>query len=586
MEPGPSRPRRHTAEQACLLFETTLSESEEESDIDTPSFSGSESDNQNVQPPPMKQRRMDPTIDDSRPTDVPDWSEVTSGETNNNFRFAPPNGSGLQANLTVDSSPLDCFNVLFTAQVITYMVNSINAYAEHRCALNNPPRRQSLFANWYKVTVSELYKFFAVIVEMGIDPAISIREYFVSEDSPNYKKWYHNMFARPRFEALYHSMLHCAESAVADSKAKIEPFMNMLLMNFRTAFYPYQNLALDEMVVGYQGGWAYKMFNPSKPKKCDIKILGLYDSATGYVLNLWTYFGEQMSYKPDCDQDGSQAVKVFETLLEPFSKGHHIFADKCHTSMKLVSALSANGFYYTGTVNSNRQGFPPQLHSNHPSLGECKWYLTSHKDVDILCAAWWDKKADKPVVICSTRSSVQMVTQVIRRNTTEKPAVIQSYNENINGCDRADQQSGHYGLFSRKTVKWWKKLFYFMLELCQTNAHVLYSLSHEKRISLLDFKKKLVKGLTKLSVLTMTDEEKAREEARHPGRPAVSLPERFVGNKHLVAHSPNDRICHYCSKGTGKRMRTNFFCSGCSTKPHLHPKDCFERYHTDKNFVV
>ena len=434
------------------------------------------------------------------------------------------------------------------------------------------PSSQTVFANWYPVTESELYKFMAVIIQIGIDNVKSIRLCWASGDSPSYKPWYHRMFARPRFEAIYHSMLHCSESAAASLKEKIEPFMEMLLLNYRSAFYPFQELALEEMVVGFQGRWIYKMFNPSKQKKYHIKVFGLCDSATGYVLNLLTYFGENTSYQPDADPDGGQAVKVFDTLLQPFSKGHHVFAD---------NYLSAKGFYFTGTLNTNRRGFPPQIRTESIANLERKWFFTSHEGVDILCVMWRDKKARKPVVACSTSSSTKIVTQVTRRKTTEKPEIIHRYNQNMNGCDRADQQTGYYGVFNRKTIKWWKKLFYFMFEITQTNAHILYTLSHpnQNRLSLLQFKQTLVDKLTRLSILTKT-------EARQPGRPATSLIERFTGNKHLIRHSPNHTNCEYCGKGSGSRKRTNFFCIRCSSHPHLHPKNCFEQFHLEANIEL
>ncbi|KAK3760504.1 hypothetical protein RRG08_022789 [Elysia crispata] len=120
-----------------------------------------------------------------------------------------------------------------------------------------------------------------------------------------------------------------------------------------------------------------------------------------------------------------------------------------------------------------------------------------------------------------------------------------------------------------------------MFEITQTNAHILYTLSHpnQNRLSLLQFKQTLVDKLTRLSILTKT-------EARQPGRPATSLIERFTGNKHLIRHSPNHTNCEYCGKGSGSRKRTNFFCIRCSSHPHLHPKNCFEQFHLEANIEL
>ena len=154
----------------------------------------------------------------------------------------------------------------------------------------------------------------------------------------------------------------------------------------------------------------------------------------------------------------------------------------------------------------------------------------------------------------------------------------------MNGCDRADQLAGYYNVFDRKTYKWWKKLFYWILELAQINARILFNKTRQndnpqgKTCSLRSFKKTLIIQLEALAVSVMTPEEMKKSKPCL-SRENNSLTERFTGNLHLVSHSPNDRNCVVCST-PAKRRRTNFFCKGCSHKPFLHPKDCFEQYHT------
>ena len=83
-------------------------------------------------------------------------------------------------------------------------------------------------------------------------------------------------------------MLHVGETD-SNGKEKVEPFINELCKKFQDAFYPYQNLAIDEMVVKWQGRWKDKQYNLNKPEKYHIKTLGVCDSATDYAYNLLTY---------------------------------------------------------------------------------------------------------------------------------------------------------------------------------------------------------------------------------------------------------------------------------------------------------
>jgi hypothetical protein len=204
------------------------------------------------------------------------------------------------------------------------------------------------------------------------------------------------MFPRDRFEAIYHTMMHASEIE-AEAKNKIEPFMNKLIEKFQAAFYPYMNVAIDEMVIRWKGRWKYKQYNSSKPKKYHIKTFGLCDSTTGYVYIILTYFGKETSYSPEIASSSGTAEKVFEYLLRPLGKGHHVYADRYYTTHALIKFLIEKNTFYTGTLNINRKNFPPQIKNLKLEQGETKWYRS--QDESILCVAWRDKKAKKPCVV-------------------------------------------------------------------------------------------------------------------------------------------------------------------------------------------
>ena len=72
-----------------------------------------------------------------------------------------------------------------------------------------------------------------------------------------------------------------------------------------------KDLSLDEMVVGFKGRFRYKQYNATKPSKYHIKTFGLCDSETGYVCNMFTYYGSETPYHPDSDPDGSMGEKIW-----------------------------------------------------------------------------------------------------------------------------------------------------------------------------------------------------------------------------------------------------------------------------------
>lgn len=527
-------------------------------------------------------RSRSPLPSRSRPTTVAQeegviqWESVTAGRTFNSFRHVPPRPAGVNEEVVpANASPLTCLRTLLTDEVMGDLVDSINAYADHRCQMNTPARRRSLFAKWYPVTVMELWKFFAVIIAMGITKKPKVSDYWAVQEPHMSTPWFSQMFRRDRFQAIYHSMFK-ASAVDAEGKAKVEPFINKVIANFQLAFYPFQNLSLDEMVIGWKGRWAHKMFNASKPKKYHVKTFGLCDSNTGYVIDILIYFGADTSYNPLLDKDSQQAIKVFDKLLQSCFPGHHIFADRYYTSFPLLQYLSEKGFYYTGTVNVNRRNFPPEFKTAKLAHREMQWFIYG---LQYLSVMYRDKKAKKPCVLVSSSASVDTVTRTTRAGDVIKPVMIDSYNNSMNGCDRVDQCVGTYGTFNRRTRKWWKKIFYWFFEICQLNAFVLHALSKTtpdtKRQPTLAFKNILIRELCELAATDAVPQPTGQGH-QIPVNPLAVV----TGNRHiLVRHRSRCRQCVVCSTPQSRR-RTSFYCEGCPNQPHLHPNECNKRYHS------
>ncbi|XP_005111558.1 uncharacterized protein LOC101850765 [Aplysia californica] len=185
-----------------------------------------------------------------------------------------------------------------------------------------------------------------------------------------------------------------------------------------------QCLSSDEMVGGFKGHWMFKQFNAMKPKKYHIKSFGICDAATGYVYNLLTYFGTDTSYNPDTDVNSGQAIKVFDPLLTGLVKRHHIFADHYYTTRALIdSLLQIKKFYYTGTVNINRVGFPSEFKTVKLIFKETKFFTNEDSSI-VSGVVFPDKKAKQPVAVASKPSS----TELISKKDVDKPVMIDEYN--------------------------------------------------------------------------------------------------------------------------------------------------------------
>ena len=162
-------------------------------------------------------------------------------------------------------------------------------------------------------------------------------------------------------------MLHASEPN-DEGKNKIEPFVNSLTNNFRPHFYPYECLSLDKMVIGFQWRLRSRQYNSKKRHKYHIKTFSLCDSITGYSLNILIYFGQETTFNLHIDENlyaDSQAVKIFDKLLERYSGRHHLFADRFYTSISLIQYLESKHFNLTGTINMQRRFFPQELKRNN-----------------------------------------------------------------------------------------------------------------------------------------------------------------------------------------------------------------------------
>ena len=97
----------------------------------------------------------------------------------------------------------------------------------------------------------------------------------------------------------------------------------------------------------------------------------------------------------------------------------------------------------------------------------------------------------------STECSAQMVTVPSRHSgaaAQEKPTAVHTYNQNMNGVDISDQYTATYP-FTRKTIKWWHKVFFWLIDLSVTNSYALYREMEQNRIPHIAYRRSIVEAL-------------------------------------------------------------------------------------------
>ena len=131
------------------------------------------------------------------------------------------------------------------------------------------------------------------------------------------------------------------------------------------------------------------------------------------------------------------------------------------------------GIRACGTVRSNRSGFPRELR-NVKAWEKCANRGDSryHRDGDILTIQWKDNKL---VSIMSTFHSASTCERRSKDRNGQfvRLTIPQEYNASMRGVDRSDQLINKYKSL-RKTNKWWKTVFFHLIDVCRVNSYILF----------------------------------------------------------------------------------------------------------------
>ena len=165
-------------------------------------------------------------------------------------------------------------------------------------------------------------------------------------------------------------------------------------------------------------------------------------------------------------------LKLLEGLED---RGHHVYTDNYYSSPALFGDLRRLGFGACGTVRLNRRGLPKEVKATLKK-GEM---VSKQMDSSMLALKWVDKRA---VTMLSTIHDDSFVTKRRSRTAQDgqedilKPLMVEEYNKNMGGVDTGDQLESYYG-FTHRTVKWWRRLFFHLIDVAILNAYILYLMS-------------------------------------------------------------------------------------------------------------
>jgi len=184
------------------------------------------------------------------------------------------------------------------------------------------------------------------------------------------------------------------------------------------------------------------------------------ESSTGYICNLQIY-----------DAECRPLTGTVGFLLEPYDrKGYHLYQENYYNSVHQTNELLQKLIRVCGTIRVNR-GLPKDMIEEAKTLKKGK--VTFRWNQEILLISYQDKRL---VNMISTLHTAEVTEKTSRQTgvAKKKPKCIIDYNTHMHGVDTADQYLAYYP-FIRKTVKWHKKVFFYLLQCCLFNSHVTFS---------------------------------------------------------------------------------------------------------------
>lgn len=133
-------------------------------------------------------------------------------------------------------------------------------------------------------------------------------------------------------------------------------------------------------------------------------------------------------------------------------------------------------FEYTAKIHCKQieKNFPKEIKSSKITFQDVKFFI---HEKGYICVMWKYKKAKKPVIVVSFKHSNSLMDVTTKRGKViRKPTLINIYNQSVNGCERLDQLFSYYNNLDHKTVKWWKRIFTWIIEVVRA-----YPASHRKK---------------------------------------------------------------------------------------------------------
>ncbi|XP_015752943.1 PREDICTED: piggyBac transposable element-derived protein 4-like [Acropora digitifera] len=216
------------------------------------------------------------------------------------------------------------------------------------------------------------------------------------------------------------------------------------------------------------------------------------------------------------------------------------------------------------------------------------------RDPPCLALQWLDNRV---VSLLTTIDNSNVKKQVTRKVKTgaggctavevQQPGVIANYNCFMNAVDRSDQILSTQNVL-RKCVRWWKTLFFHLIDIAVANSFILFR-EHQTQstdepglkctadYSLTHFREEIVRQLCDFPDYDHPPVHATTKPARPPPDHGPFVPE------HIPIVGEERKMCVVCYKREKKSYKVRTYCSAPQCNCHMHmtsEKNCFKLFHS------
>ncbi|EWS73134.1 PiggyBac-like protein (macronuclear) [Tetrahymena thermophila SB210] len=405
-------------------------------------------------------------------------------------------------NIPLESTPVQIFQKLWSDEIWKLITDETNKYSKQSFDLNQY-NLDSQSLKKQKIcffSQDQIKRFIICEILMGIQRLPSFSDYFSSD--PLLSGGLNRILGRENYQLLTR-YLHISDNQSrmvhVDDHTKFKQFQSILNRNYQQFYVPSNYLAIDEGIIPFKGKTKFKVYCPQKPVKFGIKEY-LFCDYSGYTLNLIIHSPHEKQNIRDIYQPQTlQTQDIVNELIKDYQplSGSILIMDNYYNSLNLIHDLNQQNIGVLGTVRPDRMNFTEEQKKMMKIQNFNKGETKSLTKDNIHIFLWRDK--DKLVKMITNFLDNRKIVKSMKKTGQIKtiPLMVDIYNKYAHSVDKRNQICQNYRIHKR-SQKWWKCVFYRLLDTTLCNAYIIYKILNEGKKSLLthkDFRIKIVEEL-------------------------------------------------------------------------------------------